>query len=177
MTSAAVIHAHPDDEELFAGGLMHQHPEWTWTLVSLTTTPQTPMYPGIVLGHDDVWRILTVPEYESWKASLIALDLRPDVVFTHNAKGEYGHPHHMTVHAIVHELYENVWDFYVDALSSVGPQVCSERVVDVPVDGKRERFRARYGDAVLDNLVKHQPEMMAGVFARERFTGQGEWPA
>jgi hypothetical protein len=34
--NAAVIHAHPDDELLFAGGLMARYPEWTWTLVSLT---------------------------------------------------------------------------------------------------------------------------------------------
>lgn len=174
--NAAVVHAHPDDESLFAGALIESHPEWTWTLVSLTTSPQAPMYPGIVLGHDDVWRILTVPEREAWKQSLVALDLAPDVVFTHNALGEYGHPHHMTVHAIVHELYRNVWDFYVDARSSVGPQACGEKTVTLSTDGKRERFVSRYGAAVLDNLEKHQPELIEGVFAQECFTGNGAWP-
>jgi hypothetical protein len=68
--NAAVIHAHPDDELLFAGGLMAHYPEWTWTLVSLTTNAQAPRYPGVVLGHDDVWRLLTMAEYREWKASL-----------------------------------------------------------------------------------------------------------
>lgn len=175
--NAAIIHAHPDDELLFAGGLLEQHPEWTWTLVSLTTTPQASAYPGIVLGHDDVWRILTMAEYRAWRSSLAGLGLSPDVVFTHNQLGEYGHPHHLTVHAIVHELFEHVWDFYTDAPSSVGPQIVRSEIVDVPTDGKRERFRARYGDAVLDSLIQHQPELMAGVFARECFTGDGAWPA
>jgi LmbE family N-acetylglucosaminyl deacetylase len=174
--NAAVIHAHPDDELLFAGGLIHRYPEWTWTLVSLTASAQAPNYPGIVLGHDDVWRILTVPEYRAWKASLAGLGLSPDVVFTHNQMGEYGHPHHLTVHAIVHELFPRVWDFYVDAPSSVGPQVRCEQVVSVPVEGKRERFVERYGQPVLDVLTAHQPELVASVFARECFTGNGAWP-
>jgi hypothetical protein len=175
--NAAVIHAHPDDELLFAGGLMAHYPEWTWTLVSLTTNGQASRYPGVVLGHDDVWRLLTMAEYREWKTSLAGLGLAPDVVFTHNALGEYGHPHHMTVHAIVHELFPVVWDFYVDAPSSVGPQVCGPAVIEIPVEGKRDRFRARYGDAVLDALTTHQPELMAGAFARECFTGSGDWPA
>lgn len=175
--NAACITAHADDELLFAGALIDRHPDWTWTLVSLTASAQSDRYPGIVLGHDDVWRILTVPEYRSWKASLAGLGLSPDVVFTHNAKGEYGHPHHMTVHAIVHELFEHVWDFYVDAPSSVGSQVQRRSNVYVPVDErKRVRFVGRYGQPVLDALTEHQPELIDAVFARECFTGSGAWP-
>ncbi len=175
--NAAIIHAHPDDELLFAGGLMAQYPEWSWTLVSLTAGPRASQYPGLVLGHEDVWRLLTMAEYRAWKTDIAGLGLSPDVVFTHNQLGEYGHPHHMTVHAIVHELFRNVWDFYVEAPSSVGPQVRARTIVCVPVEGKEERFRERYGDAVLDSLTAHQPEMIAGVFARECFTGSGDWPA
>lgn len=33
--SVAVIVAHPDDETLWCGGLMLQHPQWSWHVVSL----------------------------------------------------------------------------------------------------------------------------------------------
>ena len=35
LTSVALIVAHPDDETLWAGGLILQHPDWQWFIISL----------------------------------------------------------------------------------------------------------------------------------------------
>ena len=90
---------------------MLARPHWNWIGVSLTAGPRARQYRGINPGHRDEWRVLTLAEYDEWRASVEGLRLTPDVVVTHNLTGEYGHPHHMAVHRIAHELFGRVWDF------------------------------------------------------------------
>lgn len=164
---ALVLVAHPDDELLFAGQLMLDHPEWNWTQVCLTNGRP---FPGVTLGFADEWRILHRTEYEAWRAGVDGLGLAPDLVVTHNRMGEYGHPHHMAVHAIAHELFPRVWDFYTDAPSSVGPQAIGEQTWAVPVGfAKRERFEATY-PGVYAELAADKPELIEAVFRAEWFT-------
>ena len=173
---ALVLHAHPDDELLFAHSLMASR-AWDWTTVSLTGGARASEYRGVSLGMRDDWRVLSVPEYREWRSAVKGLGLSPDLTFTHNRMGEYGHPHHMAVHKIAHELFEPVWDFYVDAESSVGPQD-ADVITTVEVDGtKSARFREVYGEGVLEELWANQPELMASAFRSEQFTGTGEVPA
>ncbi len=175
--NALVLHAHPDDELLFAGALMLSRPDWTWTTVALTGGARKREYPGISLGFPDEWRILTVDEYHDWQDAVDALDLRPDITFTHNAMGEYGHPHHMAVHRIAHELFDPVWDFYVTAESSVGSQAQGTWTLETGVTpAKAERFRNVYGQDVLDELGRSQSAMMHQVFAVECVTGPRPLP-
>jgi hypothetical protein len=170
--NALVVHAHPDDELLFAGALMEARPDWNWLTVSLTGGMRAAKYPGVSLGMPDEWRILSVPEYREWRNAVAGLGLKADVILTHNRLGEYGHPHHMTVHKIAHELYGPVWDFYVEAESSVGPQIAPGPITEIPVtEAKGERFRDTYGEAVLEELWRDRPELLAEVFRTERFTG------
>lgn len=172
MTSALILHAHPDDEVLFAGALREARPDWAWTTVSLTGGARASQYPGLSLGFADEWRILSLSEYREWRQAVADLDLQPDFVFTHNRMGEYGHPHHMSVHRIAHELFPSVWDFLVEAETSVGPQLVAERVTEVPATAaKGQRFIATYGEAVLNELCHDRPEMMSDLFRYERFTG------
>lgn len=174
---ALVLHAHPDDELLFAGALMLARPDWEWTTVSLTGGARKADYPGISLGFDDDWRILTVEEYHQWERAVFLLDLRPDITFSHNKMGEYGHPHHMAVHRIAHKLFRPVWDFYTPAESSVGDQETDVWTTQVPVtEAKAERFRSVYGQGVLDELAQNQTSLMDAVFASEWVTGAGPLP-
>lgn len=61
---------------------------------------------------DSGWREpLQQKEADDWKGSLKGLDLKPDIVFTHDKCGDYGHDHHKNVNIIVHSLFSNVMDF------------------------------------------------------------------
>lgn len=177
--NALVLHAHPDDELLFAGQLMLSRPEWTWTTVSLTGGARAAMYPGVSLGFEDHWRILTLDEFGAWKRSVEGLHLDPDVVFTHNLMGEYGHPHHMAVHRIAHEVFGNVWDFLCEAPSSIGAQARGPVTFGVRATAdKGQAFVGRYGQDTLASLWRHQPALMDAMFTgNERFTGTGPVPA
>ena len=120
----------------------------------------------------DEWRLLSVPEYRQWRNAVAGLGVKADAVFTHNQMGDYGHPHHMTVHRIAHELYSPVWDFYVEAESSVGAQIARGPVSEVPVtDEKTTRFHDTYGADVLEELWRDRPELLADLFRSEKFTG------
>lgn len=175
--NALILHAHPDDELLFAGALRESRPDWVWTTVSLTGGARADVYPGTSLGFKDEWRILTLAEYMDWRNAVIDLDLAPDVVFSHNRMGEYGHPHHMSVHRIAHELFANVWDFYVEAESSVGKQLAAGPITTVDASSaKGQRFIETYGETVLNELCHDKPDLMSDLFRHERFTGPGMVP-
>lgn len=164
---ALVLHAHPDDELLFAGALMASRPDWEWQTVCLTNGRP---YSGLSLGFPDEWRILSRSEYLAWRDAVKGLGLTPDLVVTHNAMGEYGHPHHMAVHAIAHELFDTVWDFWTPAPSSVGPQIRRRRTWSVPVaPEKKERFEIAY-PGVYAELMADRPELIGRAFRTEWFT-------
>src|SRR5579859_6920211 len=116
---ALILHAHPDDETIFAGGLMLTHPSWHWFLVCLTMQIDTTRPEEYASAMGEFGRIgvniesyqnlgkndrqdppLTTLEYNDWLKSVQDLNLDPDIVFTHNAGGEYGHPQHIAVHQI-----------------------------------------------------------------------------
>ena len=165
--NALVLVAHPDDELLFAGELMAHQSDWNWTQVCLTNGRP---FPGTSLGFKDEWRILHRTEYEAWRDAVKALNLEPDLVVTHNRMGDYGHPHHMAVSAIAHELFPKVWEFWTDAPSSVGPQYRAEEMYSVIASAKkRERFEATY-PGVYAELAADKPDLIDRLFRQEWFT-------
>jgi len=156
---------------------MLAHSDWEWTTVSLTGGPRRARYPGICLGFPDEWRILSVAEYHEWRAAVAALHLEPDVTISHNMLGEYGHPHHMAVHRIAHELFAPVWDFLVQAESSVAQQNWRVWTLETNVtDDKAQRFREVYGQDVLAELHADHPGLMASLFTSEFITGERPLP-
>lgn len=174
MTVGLVLHAHPDDEILFSGALMLARPHWEWIGVSLTAGPRVKQYRGINLGHRDEWRVLTIREFRQWRDSVARLGLEPDVVVTHNLVGEYGHPHHMAVHRIAHELFPRVWDFAPSMPTSVG-RAPTQRLTSIPVTpAKREWFVEVYGQSVFDELAANQPGLME--WEAEVFSGPAALP-
>jgi len=153
---------------------MLARPHWNWIGVSLTAGPRADRYRGVMLGHRDEWRVLTLREFADWRASVEALRLEPDVVVTHNLVGEYGHPHHMAVHRIAHELFPRVWDFAPDMPTSVG-RAPERRVTEIAVTPeKRAWFLDIYGQSVWDELAANQPGLVDG--ATERFSGPARLP-
>lgn len=164
---ALLLVAHPDDELIFAGGLMlwTSHTDWEWEVVCMThRTPTTrgqrfrkSMHAlsmrgvnvrGTQLELPDEGAVLHDAEFTTWRDAVQALDRSPDIVFTHNRLGEYGHPHHMACHTIASELFENVWSFYCE-FSKVIPQERLARIEEVPLlDGlmvaKRHAMQEAY---------------------------------
>lgn len=50
-------------------------------------------------------------EENDWRNSLISMNLKPDIVLTHNSCGDYGHNHHKSLNSIVHSLFPDVLEF------------------------------------------------------------------
>jgi LmbE family N-acetylglucosaminyl deacetylase len=119
--------AHPDDDAIFAGELQRRSTHLDWVVVCVTHDAASPRAaemrawqatlgtdPARVhfLGHADDpqdWREKRCSlEAAAVAASVQALDIRPDLLVTHNAVGEYGHPHHLLVHRVACELHPEI---------------------------------------------------------------------
>jgi len=112
----ALVVAHPDDESLFFGGLLIAHPG-DWTVICCSIPRADPVRAWkffdacAVLGAQG--RLIPMPEPEkdqSFAGNLAWLDLSAyDMIVTHNACGEYGHPHHVAVNRhIVHHWHDHM---------------------------------------------------------------------
>jgi len=137
----AIIVAHPDDETIWAGGLILRHPDWEWTIVSLCRGSDFDRRPkfstvcelfgakSIIYdlndsdplmhvnpGKDIGLRIIQAIGEDTW-----------DLVLTHGENGEYGHPRHIEVHNEVLKLCDSrllicneLWVFAYDCASDTG---------------------------------------------------------
>lgn len=111
VSCGAVVVAHPDDECLFAAGLLIRYPE-RWT-VFCCTIPRTDPIRALkffdaceVLGARGVLFPFTEAEPRARLEHLDRLDLDGfDLVVTHNADGEYGHLHHRQIHSHIMERW------------------------------------------------------------------------
>lgn len=101
-TSAAVIVAHPDDETLWAGGLILTHPRWHWFVLSLCRGSDPDRSPkfwralselgadGAIADLDDGPEQLPLDEREIRTAIECMLPQRQyDYLVTHSPTGEY----------------------------------------------------------------------------------------
>ena len=97
-----MVVAHPDDETLWGGGIVLRYPGG-WVIQCCSVPVADPIRAdkfleacrrlgaeGRVLHGRDV--------YDCPLAGLEYVDLDADVIVTHGAEGEYGHPHHVQVH-------------------------------------------------------------------------------
>ncbi|MGH0028766.1 MAG: PIG-L deacetylase family protein [Myxococcota bacterium] len=114
---ALLLVAHPDDDAIFAGALQRRLSGHTWSVVCLTGGAGAPRGRELLrwqaslgtparrihfLGETDDPRDLrdgtcSIPLARVCRR-IAGLGLAPDVVVTHNAAGEYGHPHHVLAH-------------------------------------------------------------------------------
>lgn len=120
--------AHPDDEVLWAGGLIMQNAgEWTVMCVSIPRAD-----PVRAKKFKDSCRILGAearlidwqePAASEQMTHLNEIDLSEfDHILTHNAWGEYGHVHHRCVHQWVRRKWGN------KKISTFGYRYCGEGV-------------------------------------------------
>ncbi len=107
-----MVVAHPDDETLFGAGIILQNPAADWTVICCSVPRIDPIRAmkfydacealgarGIVLPFGEGGPHLPLEQVE-----LLNLD-KYDVIVTHNARGEYGHRHHIDVHNEIVKRY------------------------------------------------------------------------
>lgn len=185
---ALLLVAHPDDEAIFAGALMLSQPKWEWTVACMTyashdargvefdqsietfTDAGVNITGATMLGvHDTEGAVLAATDYSQWRNAVEALDVRADVVYTHNRRGDYGHGHHMAVSSIAADVYPETerWEFYNPYLSGVGYQDRSSTLRHLWHPHKRDVFDAAYGHR-FDGLMYHLPELMRHLLAGQK---------
>jgi LmbE family N-acetylglucosaminyl deacetylase len=102
LTTAAVIVAHPDDETLWCGGLMLDHPDWDWFVLSLCRAEDRDRAPRFkrVLSYlgakGEMCDLDDGPEQQPLDIELIKSAIMVklprlafDLVLTHGPRGEY----------------------------------------------------------------------------------------
>lgn len=156
---ALLLFAHPDDETLFAGGLMLRYPEWQWRLVCMTGIDerQEELDHAVSLYRQagvNIVSSLSAELPDRYKPSDRAMWLREvqdqrsqwetDIVFTHGYRGEYGHHHHIWCNLAVHMIFDNVWDFLSPCWRV--KQLAKTIVREVPTTHEKRRlFETAYG--------------------------------
>jgi hypothetical protein len=106
----AIVVAHPDDEVLWAGGLMSRFQGFD---IIVCSTPfrdpeRIKCFQNVVKAFEHNPIILPYKEEGiNIPLNLNLLNLEPyDVIFTHNKDGEYGHPHHKQLHHHITQFFK-----------------------------------------------------------------------
>lgn len=152
----AVIVAHPDDETLWAGGMILMNPECKWTIISLCRGNDTDRAPkflkalklyganGAMGNLDDSPEQKPLSKKEIEKLIILLLPkINYDLIITHSPAGEYTrHKRHEETGKAVSFLWEQkkiksrqLWFFaYEDDSKSFYPQAIknADRVIELP---------------------------------------------
>lgn len=160
----AVIVAHPDDETLWAGGLILMNPQCRWTIICLCRGKDTDRAPkflealtlygatGAMGNLDDGPEQSPIPQKEMETAIQGLLPpIHYDLIVTHSPAGEYTrHKRHEETGRAVSSLWEQkiidsdeLWFFaYEDHNKTVYPQAIknADRVIELPEDIRVKKY-------------------------------------
>jgi len=163
--TAAVIVAHPDDETLWAGGTILQHPSWNWRIITLcraSDTDRAPKFSKVldILGaKGDMGDLDDGPDQKPLAKKVVQeciLNLLTgkhfDLVITHDPAGEYtSHLRHEETSRAVIDLWydkriftEELWTFaYEDGGKKYLPKPIKNAYFyyDLPVRIWKEKYR------------------------------------
>ncbi len=164
LVRAAVLVAHPDDETLWAGGVILTHPDWDWYIASLCRASDPDRAPrfarvvaalnatGVMADVDDSSELLPVPAEDIQLEITRLVNGRAfDLIFTHGPKGEYtSHPRHEQVSEAVLKMWKfgslvarRLYMFaYTDHRRSTLPQAIPE--ADCKFDLPEEIWQKKY---------------------------------
>lgn len=158
--NAVVFCAHPDDETIFMGGTILNHPDWSWDIYCFTYTDYSMRGRELkkaidrfrsfgvkrinfnMLGFRDSKDPLVLrDDFRSYGLALkeIGKKRKFDVIFTHNKKGDYGHPQHIMVQKAVRKEFEennSIWEFICLGAEKVVPAPILENLTLVQLDQK-----------------------------------------
>jgi LmbE family N-acetylglucosaminyl deacetylase len=160
----AVIAAHPDDETLWAGGLMLMHPEVKWTVVTICRRSDADRAPkffkaleefnatGYMGDLDDgpEQSALSNSEVQQTIMELLPFD-KFELIITHSTAGEYArHLRHEETAQAVMELWktdrlgaEQIWSFaYEDGGQKYLPR--AERGADLQIELPKHIWQKKY---------------------------------
>ena len=154
-TRVAVIVAHPDDETLWAGGLLLSHPEWSSCIVTLCRGKDSDRAPrfhralerlgaiGAMGDVDDGSDQVPLPTTTMQDAILTLLPWREfDLLLTHAPDGEYTwHRRHGEVSRAVRDLWwegrlraRRIWQFaYEDGGGAYSPRPQKGAAIHLPL--------------------------------------------
>jgi len=174
--NAAVIVAHPDDETLWAGGLMLMHPKVNWTVVTLCRKSDPDRAPkffnamknlrakGFMADLDDGPEQTPLDNDHVQKTiELILPSNRFDIIITHSTSGEYTRHlrHEETAKAVLalwktnRLIAEQLWAFaYEDDNRKYLPRAIKD--ADLLVGLNEEIWRKKYD--IITRIYGFSPE-------------------
>lgn len=114
-----MIVAHPDDELIWGGGHLIEGDYFVVCITRGYDKVRRKEFETVIDATDDTGLILSYPDkiagkrsdWKIWKKDIerdiqTIIDYKKwDLVVTHNAKGEYGHQHHIATHKLVNSAY------------------------------------------------------------------------